>query len=478
MTSRATLLSLLALLLAALSLASPAVAADPPPGRMNVLFVTVDDLRNDLGCYGHKVVRSPNIDRLAARGVRFDRAYCQYPVCNPSRTSFMTGLRPDTTRILDNNTHFRTTIPEVVTLPQLFRENGYFAASLGKVYHRGLTMEDERAEMDDPKSWDKALYFQATKLGLTGEGRNLTGGKIEWCRWLAAEGADEDQPDGQVARAAVELLEQNKDKPFFLAVGFHKPHDPFVVPKKYFDLYPLDPLTPPADPANVRDLPLAIAGGPWKKEFDKFTDGDKREFMRAYYAGTSFIDAQLGKVLDALERLGLADKTVVVLLGDHGYHLGERGWWNKNTLFEHSTRAPLIVYDPRAKAKGAATSRLVEFVDVYPTLAELCGLAAPAGLEGQSFRPLLDDPAQAWKPAAYTQVQRGRNVGRSVRTERWRYTEWDGGTAGVELYDHENDPGELMNLATDPRHAGDVERLRPALRPVAGPREGGPGRQD
>ena len=471
MTSRATLLSLLTLLLSAFGVAPPAAAADVPPGRMNVLFVTVDDLRNDLGCYGHKVVRSPNIDRLAARGVRFDRAYCQYPVCNPSRTSFMTGLRPDSTRILDNGTHFRTTIPDVVTLPQLFRQNGYVAASLGKVYHRGLTMEDERGEMDDPKSWDKATYFQATKLGLTGEGRNLTGGKIDWCRWLAAEGADEDQPDGQVARAAVELLEQNKDKPFFLAVGFHKPHDPFHAPKKYFDLYPPDAVTPPAaDPADVKDLPLAIAGGPLKKAFDKFTDRDKREFMRAYYAGTSFIDAQLGKVLDALDRLGLADKTVVVLLGDHGYHLGERGWWNKSTLFEHSARAPLVVCDPRAKAKGAATSRLVEFLDLYPTMADVCGLTPPTKLEGTSFRPLLSDPNKAWKPAAYTQVQRGKNAGRSVRTGRWRYTEWDGGVSGVELYDHENVPGEYRNLAGEPAEKETLAHLKTLLNALQSPR--------
>jgi uncharacterized sulfatase len=438
---------------------------------MNVLFITADDLRNDLGCYGNKVVRSPHLDRLAARGLRFDRAYCQYPVCNPSRTSFLTGLRPDTTRVLDNGTHFRKNLPDVVTLPQLFRQNGYFTASLGKIFHRGLTMEDQRAEMDDPKSWDKALYFKATPLGQKGEGRNLTGGRIAWCRWLAADGGDEDQPDGQVAREAVALLEQNRDRPFFLAVGFHKPHDPFIAPRKYFDLYPLDALVPPTDPpGRAADLPPAIGTPAWQAEFNKFTDREKREFMRAYYAGTSFTDAQVGKVLDALDRLGLAEKTVVVFLGDHGYHLGERGWWNKNTVFELSARVPLIVYDPRAKARGQGSRALVELLDLYPTLAESCGLPAPKGLEGQSLRPLLDDPAAPGKKAAYTQVQRGKVSGRSVRTDRWRYTEWDGGEAGVELYDHEHDPGEYRNLAKEPSHAGTVTTLKALLtRPAHAP---------
>ena len=433
--------------------------------RPNVLFITADDLRPDLGCYGHKVVRSPSIDRLAARGTRFDRAYCQYPVCNPSRTSFLTGLRPDSTRVLDNSTHFRKTIPDVVTLPQLFRQNGYATASLGKIFHRGLTMEELRPEMDDAKSWDSARYFQATPIGLTGEGRNLTGGRVPWCRWLAAEGGDEDQPDGQVAQAAVQFLETNRNRPFFLAIGFHKPHDPFNAPKKYFDLYPLDRLEPASDPARRgADLPSAIGGGAWAREFERFNDRDRREFIRAYYAGVSFTDAQVGKVLDALDRLGLAENTVVVFLGDHGFHLGERGWWNKNTLFELSARVPLIVSDPRAKQRGSATKRLVELLDLYPTLADLCGVTPPGGLEGRSFRPMLDDPQQPGKQAAYTQVKRGRIEGRSVRTERWRYTEWDGGGQGAELYDQDADPGEYHNLAGDPAQARTVTELKSLLR--------------
>ena len=450
---------------AALALLPSTSAAQGQARRMNVLLITVDDLRNELGCYGVERIKTPNIDRLARQGMRFDRAYCQYPVCNPSRTSLLTGLRPDSTKILDNGTHFRKTIPDVVTLPQQFRESGYYAASLGKIFHRGLTMEDVRPEMDDPKSWDAAKYFEATAVGNRGEGRNLTGGRVPWCRWLAAEGGDEDQPDGQIAREGIRLMEENRDRPFFLALGFHKPHDPFVAPKEYFDQHPLEEIELAKDPAgHGADVPLAIGGGAWKKESDALTDQERREFKRAYYAGVSFVDAQVGKVTGALERLGIAQRTLVVFLGDHGYHLGERGWWNKNTLFELSARAPLIVYAPGAKGMGRACARLVEFVDLYPTLTELCAIDTPKGLEGRSLVPLLDDPQRPWKAAAFTQVRRGRVDGRSVRTERYRYTEWDGGKQGVELYDHESDPGEWKNLAKEPAHEKTVAALRGLLR--------------
>ena len=432
--------------------------------RLNVLLIAADDLRPDLGCYG-SVVKTPNLDRLAARGMRFERAYCQYPVCNPSRTSLLTGLRPETTRILENNLHFRKTIPNVVTLPELFRKSGYFAGSLGKIFHRGLTMEDLRPEMDDTNSWDVARYFQATERGLKGEGRNLTGGRVPWCRWLAADGDDEDQPDGQIAREGVRLLEEKRDVPFFIALGFHKPHDPFNAPKKYFDLYPLETLKLLDKPSTgSSNAPLAIGGGAWKTEFDKFTDQERREYMRAYYAGISFMDAQVGKMLDALDRLKLWDRTVVVFFGDHGFHLGERGWWNKGTIFEYSARAPLIVWAPQMKSAGKRSTRLVEFVDIYPTVAELCGLKPPHTFEGRSFVPLLADPARGWKEAAFTQVQRGRIAGHSVRTERWRYSEWNGGAQGVELYDHNNDPGEWHNLAGDPRQKENLRNLSALLR--------------
>ncbi len=435
--------------LAVIIFALPASANQPR--RWNVLMIAVDDLSNRLGCYGHPVVKSPNVDKLAQRGMRFDRAYCQYPVCNPSRSSLMTGLRPDTTRIFDNRTPFRSTLPDAVTLPQLFRQNGYFTARVSKIFHDGL---------DDPKAWDVALDTKATERGNQGEGRSLA--PYPWCRWLAAEGEDEDQPDGQTAQEAIRLLEQNKDKPFFIAVGFRRPHDPFIAPKKYFDLYPLESLMPFTDPPDkTPDVRDAIPKG---FDFSHFTDRDKREFMRAYYAGISFMDAQLGKVMSAMDQLKLWDNTIVVFFGDHGYHLGERNWWNKSTVFELSARAPLIVVAPPMKARGKNCERLVEFVDIYPTLTELCGLPAPDNLEGTILRPLLDAPSRAWKKAAFTQVQRGRFAGRSLRTERYRYTEWDGGKAGVELYDHQTDPNEYHNLANEPQHAKTVEEMKRLMR--------------
>jgi uncharacterized sulfatase len=435
---------------------TPARAA-PGGERPNVLFVSIDDLRNETGCYGKPQVKTPNIDRLARAGMRFDRAYVQATFCNPSRTSLLTGLRPDRTGVADNRTWFRKKLPDAVTLPQLFRENGYHTMRLGKIYHAGESMED-------PRAWDVAKYPRPTPLGHKGERRNLTGGKIRWCWWMAAAGGDEDQPDGQIAREAVRFLGQEHEQPFFLAVGFHKPHDPFVAPKKYFDLYPPEKIELYRDPPGRAPDPRWSIPTGWKREFDKFTDRERREFLRAYYACTSFMDAQLGKVLDALEKRGLAERTIICLWSDHGYHLGERGWWNKSTLYELTARSPLIVYAPEMKARGKSCSRLVEFVDIYPTLAGMCGLKAPPGLEGRSFAPLLDDPGQPWKEAAYTQLRRGRVEGRAVRTERWRYIEWDGGREGAELYDHDADPGEYRNLAGDPQRAGVVKRLKTLLR--------------
>jgi len=432
------------------------VSAKAATARPNVLFITIDDLRCDLGCYGHEAVRSPNIDALAKRGMRFDRAYVQMTFCNPSRTSFLTGLRPDTTGVKSNRTFFRDKLPDAVTLPQLFRQNGYRTQRLGKIFHGAESMED-------PKAWDAVDYLRHTEIGRRGEGRNLTGGRIKWCWWLAAEGRDEDQRDGQIAARAVRFLRGKQEKPFFLALGFYKPHDPFVAPKKYFELYPPEKLRVNVDPADMSPTnPLALGGG-WKKEFDRFTDKERLEFKRAYYAGTSFVDAQIGKVLTALKETGLAGSTIIFLMSDHGYHLGERAWWNKNTLFERSCRTPLIVYAPQMMAPGKPCSRLVEFVDIYPTLTELCGITPPEKLQGRSFRPLLDDPAQPGKEAAFTQVERGKTPGRSIRTARWRYIEWGGGREGAELYDHQADGGEWRNLADDPNHAETVRRLKKML---------------
>ncbi len=279
---------------------------------------------------------------------------------------------------------------------------------------------------------------------------------------MASEAPDEAQPDGETATEAIRILEQSKPdkKPLFLALGFRRPHDPFIAPQAYFDLYPLErfnPLSQTRGPTG--DPPPAI-------EHDDrfpFDDRDRREFLRAYYAGVSMTDAQIGRVMRALDRLGMAEETIVVVTSDHGYHLGERGWWNKVTLFELSTRVPLIVRAPGMKTAGRTSVRLVELVDLFPTLADLAGVAIPPSLEGRSFRPLLADPDRPWKAAALTVVARGSILGRTVRTEQHRYTEWDGGRAGRELYDHGRDPGEHRNLAADRGQAGTVRALHSLL---------------
>ncbi|MBN1421636.1 MAG: sulfatase [Planctomycetes bacterium] len=446
--------------------AGPAAApGELPRRRPNVLLIAVDDLIPSLGCYGHPVVKSPNIDRLARRGIRFDRAYCQFPVCNPSRSSLLTGLYPETTGVLDNRVPLLVRKPDAVTMPRWFRDHGYETARIGKIFHDGQPF-------DDPKAWDQVSDPRGTPAGRKGEGRNLTGGEVAWCRWLAAAGTDDDQPDGGIAAEAIRFLEREREKPFFLGVGFRKPHDPFIAPKKYFDLYPLDSLVPPRMPSDRSPhLPLAIASA-WQKVFDRFTDRERKEFMRAYYAGISFMDAMLGRVLDALDRRNLAGDTIVVFFGDHGYHLGTHGWWNKNTLFEDSCRAPLIIAAPGTTAPedaGKACAGIAEFVDFFPTLADLCGLPAPQALHGASIRHLLADPGRPGKPAAFTVVHRGSCLGRSVRTDRWRYTEWDGGAKGSELYDHATDPGEYHNVVQDPRHAVVVAELKARLHAVGRP---------
>ncbi len=449
--------------LAAVLLLQAATTSGATSRPLNVLFIVADDLRQSLGCYGDPQVKSPHLDRFAARGMRFDRAYTQYPVCNPSRTSFLAGQRPDTTGILENQTPVRVKHPDLVLLPELFRAQGYFTANVGKVLHAGVDADGRRTSYQDAKSFAHHRDFKATPLGLKGEGRNLAPA-LRWCTWLAAEGGDDDQPDGQNAAEAVRLIDAHQDRPFFIAVCFHKPHDPFNAPKRYFDLYPLEQIRL-AEPevAGAPELAISI---PNVTQFAHFTDRERREFRRAYYAGISFVDEQIGRVFAALERNRLWEHTVVVVLGDHGYHLGEKAWWNKVTVFELAARVPLIVWAPRAAGMGRSTRGIVELLDLYPTLVELAGLRAPAHrLEGASFRALLDEPARAGKAAAFTQVVRGARMGRSVRTERWRYTEWDEGRAGVELYDHDRDPREIRNVAADASHAGELAALRRLLRP-------------
>jgi uncharacterized sulfatase len=274
-----------------------------------------------------------------------------------------------------------------------------------------------------------------------------------------SDASDEEQTDGKVATEAIRLMEEHKDKPFFLAVGFYRPHVPCVAPKKWFDLYPIDEIKLPNEPPNVRDGVPAAAFTANPPNYGVSPD-DLKTFMRAYYASTSFMDAQVGRVLRALDRLGLSKNTIVVLFGDHGWSLGEHGQWQKMSLFEESARAPLIIYAPGAKGNGKSCGRTVEFVDIYPTLANLCEAGNPKGLEGHSLKPLLDNPKSKWDHPAYTQVSRGGFMGRSVRTERYRYTEWDEGRKGVELYDHEKDPREWKNVANDSKHGNAVAEMK------------------
>lgn len=451
-------------------LAKAAQAAGKP--RPNVLFIPVDDLKPLLGCYGAPGIRTPNIDALAARGMVFERAYCQQAVCSPSRTSLMTGRRPDSTRVYDLETHFRNTIPDVITLAQHFGANGYRTQAMGKIYHPGF---------DDAKSWTHGAWHprgpeyrakentteiaelrrQAVQSGkMTAQEANK---KIRGYPWEAPEVADDELPDGRIASQAVQVLRELKgsDRPFFLATGFLKPHLPFVAPKKYYDLYPLESIKLAENPQPPTDAPpmaahtwgelRAYRGVPAK---GALADQQARELIRGYYAATSYLDAQVGRVLDELDRQGLRQNTIVVLWGDHGWHLGDHGLWCKHTNFESAVNAPLLVSAPGMKQPGSRSKALVEFVDIYPTLCDLAGLPLPQGLEGSSFTPLLDQPDRPWKKAAFSQYPRGNGImGYSMVTDRYRYTEWRKRNApkvppaGVELYDHQADPQENVNLA-------------------------------
>src|SRR5882672_12454747 len=455
--------------LVAIAFGAVARAADAKR-PMNVLFIASDDLNNDLGCYGHKLVKSPNIDRLAARGVTFNRAYCQFPLCSPSRVSLMTGLRPDTTKIYNLQTNFRTqTIPDALTLAQMYRQNGFYVARVGKIFHYGVPGQIGTNGLDDPKSWDQVINTRGRDKDDEDKLTNLNPkrGLGSALAWLAAEGTDDDETDGIAAKRAIELLEQHKDKPFFLGVGFFRPHCPYIAPKKYFDLYPLDQIKLPEQrPDDLKDVP-AVA--PFVKPPNwGLKEEDLRKAIQAYYASVTFMDVQVGRLLDAVDRLGLAENTMIVFWGDHGYHLGEHGQWMKMSLFEESARVPLIVAVPGMKGNGKCSDRIVEFVDLYPTFSDLTGYKVPVKFAGMSLKPLLEDPAAPWsKPGAYTQVTRTANkkqiMGKTIRTERWRYTEWDEGRLGVELYDHESDPAENTNLAEKPDMKGTIEQLKQLL---------------
>jgi len=454
----------------------PAAAQPSAALRPNVLLIMSDDLNNNLGTYGHPIVKTPNIDRLAQRGVRFDRAYNQFPLCNPSRASLLTGLRPDTIGIYELVTQLRKNRPEVVTLPQMFRNSGYIAARVGKIYHYGVPGQIGTAGLDDPQSWDATVNPRGVDKDEEPILTNYTPsrGLGSSLSFHASTARDEEHTDGKVASETIALLEANKDRPFFVAAGFYRPHCPFIAPQKYFDMYPLDRITVPQ--AN----PEALAQYPGPAFFTRppnwgLTEQQEREVIRAYFASTSFMDANVGRLLDALDRLKLTDNTIVVFMSDHGYALGEHGQWMKQTLFEESARNPLIVAGPGVRATGKSSPRIVEYLDLYPTVAELAGLKPPRDLEGRSLAPLLKDPNAKWNRPALTQVRRGTQadgffMGYSIRTERWRYSEWDDGKRGAELYDEVADPQEMRNLATDPKYGKTLKEMAALLRSTRGVR--------
>lgn len=483
----------LMLCLAAVGLAR---AADSSPVRPNILFIAVDDLRPEFGAYGASYVKSPNLDRIANAGITFYRAYCQQAVCSPTRSSLMTGTRPDTTKVWDLETHFRAALPNVVTLGQHFKNHGYFVQGMGKIYHGSL---------DDAPTWsvpwqssrgqayglpeNLALNNRQSAAPAVAGGSGKKSGKKKQeptprnSRGPAFEGADvpdDTFTDGQNAKLAVATLGvmAKQQQPFFLALGFSKPHLPFVAPKKYWDLY---------DPAKIQLAPnkfrpkgapdYAIQPGGELRNYHGIPEGSipddlARQLKHGYYAAISYIDAQLGLVLDELDRLDLAKNTIVVLWGDHGWKLGEHDAWCKHSNAENDTNGALLLFVPGMKYAGAKATGLVEFVDIYPTLAELAGLPLPAHLEGLSFKPVLDYPTRPWKPAAFSQYPRPGNsatggiplMGYSMRTERYRFTVWlhrddPGKVADIELYDHQTDPQENLNVAKSPAHRELLEQL-------------------
>ena len=431
----------------------------------NVLFLICDDLNCDLACYGHPQVKTPNLDRLAQRGVLFPNTHCQYPLCGPSRASFMTGLYADQTLVRRNAIYIRERIPNVNTMSQMFRDNGYFATRIGKMYHYNVPKHIGTSGHDDPYSWnytinprgrDKADEDKIFSLTPNNFGATLS--------WLAAEGTDEEQTDGIAATAAIKMLEQHQanKQNFYLAVGLYRPHTPYVAPKKYFDMYPLDKIVVPEVPDGYLDtLPSPARKSLTRRKIQLNLKKDiAKQAIQAYYASITFADAQIGRILTALDETGLADNTIVLFTSDHGYHMGEHGHYQKTTLFNNATHVPLIMAGPSI-AKGQVAQTMAEMVDFYPTLADLSGWKVPEFLSGKSLVPALRDPNAIVRESAFTQY----DVGYSIRTKDFRYTEWgENGSAGNELYDQRTDPTEMKNLAGSDEHSETIETLTKQLR--------------
>ena len=438
----------------------------PAAERPNVVLLMADDLAATLGCYGYPQAKTPHLDSFAAGAVRFNRAYCQFPHCNPSRSSLLTGMRPNTTRVTNNEDNLYRNHPGILTLPHHFRNEGYATARCGKIFHLGVPSGLE--SMDDPLAWEFGTPFKSELPFPPKRASAVTvkAGKKSGLAWQEIPGPDTQLVDGTFAATAIDWLDhRDQNKPFFLAVGFHRPHLPLVAPAKYFDLYPLEDIQLPDAPADDEaDIPLPARNGAVPGYALTATPEQRRAAIRAYLACVSYVDEQTGKVLGALKKKGLLDNTIVIFTSDHGWHLGEHSLWHKRSLFEESARVPLIIRAPGMK--NGTSESLVELIDLFPTLCDLTGLPAPKQMEGTSLRPLLADPATIIDKPAFTQARRGENAqywGRSIRTTRWRCTEWNEGRDGIELYDHDTDPHEYTNLAQDPTHADTLKGLRAQL---------------
>ena len=454
--------------------------------RPNVMLIVCDDLNNHVSTSGYQSLKTPGLEKLAAAGMTFSRAYCQYPVCGPSRASFLSGLYPESTGILDNKLDIRNERPGTKSMPQVFKTNGYWTGAVGKVFH------NTKADPGDI-AWHKVLRFNNDENHVERklrESYEAEHGPIKdeddrsWRRHLKenrsvlagqtppgygpTEMRDEQHKDGKNVRQVAAWLDENAygNKPFFIACGIQKPHVPFWAPQKYFDQNPLSAIeyrpTPESDWKNRPLLAISKRYEAFGFEFDKENDQLRRRYMQAYHACISFIDAQISLLLDSLKRNGHWEDTIIIFTSDHGYHLGEHGLWGKVTLFEECARVPMIIRVPGVTKEGTKSEALVELVDMFPTLVELCGINGANDLQGESLTPILENPNAEGRSTAYTVVSRGKALGRSIRTKRWRYAEW-GGADQAELYDLANDPHEDKNLASEPRFAENRDKLHSLL---------------
>jgi arylsulfatase A-like enzyme len=463
--------------------------------KMNVLFIISDDLRTELGCYASTMAKTPNLDRLAASGVRFDHAYCQYPLCNPSRSSMLTGRTPAHTGVLGNRTWFGDAHPDFVSLPKYFKANGYITLRVGKIFHGGIDDTDAWTEGGAIRTLAGQPVSDQANAAAGGNTKNTTVAEVDpdetspppgdnpaltkaqrSDRWIVLKGMGETHGDYKTADRTIKYLRDHKNETFFIGCGFVKPHSPPEAPQRFYDQWDVDKIPLPSDFAPRPTVPSGFPAGSIRpKNADLFINRDAspqeaRQMIRAYLAASAFVDWNTSRVLAALDELGLRQKTIIIFWGDHGYQLGEKGKWPKaGSLWEQGTRTPFFICDPRAKGNGKSCPRIVQMVDLYPTLVELCGLQQPAGLDGQSFAPLLNDPTAPWDHPAYTVwSEDGRRfTGVMVRTDRFRYAEYYGRGAGAMLLDPQKDPTENANLVNDPKYADVVKELSALVKQYA-----------